>query len=58
MLRTNKITNDNSLIYPSLDTMARLCKPGGLVINSMTLEYTQVVHYESLRGVIQTGVLG
>merc|ERR1712106_1226813 len=27
----------------SLGTMARLCKPGGLVINSMTLEYTQIV---------------
>jgi len=33
----------------SLDTMARLCKPGGLVINSMTLEYTQIVpEYQGL----------
>jgi len=33
----------------SLATMARLCKPGGLVINSMTLEYTQIVpEYQGL----------
>merc|ERR1719318_2418773 len=33
----------------SLGLMARLCKPGGLVINSMTLEYTKIV--EEYRGI-------
>merc|ERR1712098_159257 len=33
----------------SLATMAALCKPGGLVINSMTFEYTQIVpEYQGL----------
>jgi len=27
----------------SLSTMAKLCKSGGVVINSMTLEYTKIV---------------
>eukprot|EP00092_Neocalanus_flemingeri_P008693 GFUD01009363.1.p1 GENE.GFUD01009363.1~~GFUD01009363.1.p1 ORF type:complete len:219 (+),score=70.13 GFUD01009363.1:95-751(+) len=33
----------------SLGTMAKLCKPGGVVINSMTLEYTKIV--EEYRGI-------
>ena len=43
----------------SLHTMARLCKKGGIVINSMSLQYTHFVEeYMDIHSYIQVCYLG